>query len=57
MCDDRPALNPDEIEVTPEMIKAGVREYMLSSEDYQSQEDIVAEIYRVMAEASGRVSA
>ena len=64
MCDDRPALNPDEIEVTPEMIEAGVDE-LLSHDVYpdahgggpmrdQWREALAASLRAMLAFRAGR---
>lgn len=41
----------EEIEVTPEMIEAGLQVYFRRDTRYESEEDIVAEIYSAMAGA------
>ena len=41
---DRPATE-DEIEVTPQMVKAGMEKYRSLSRDYFSDEFIIAEVY------------
>jgi hypothetical protein len=41
-----------EIEMTPEMISAGVLELARSNEDYESKEDIVRNIFVAMLTAS-----
>jgi hypothetical protein len=46
---DRPALNTDEIEVTPEMIEAGTAEFCGYDPRFEGPEDVVPEIYRAMA--------
>ena len=53
---DRPALDDDEVEITPEMIEAGLRELYLSSgeESVEASIERVSEIYRAMALAAGK---
>ena len=41
-----------EIEVTPEMIEAGVREFCSYDSDLERPKDIVADIFRAMVRAS-----
>jgi hypothetical protein len=38
----------NEVEVTPEMIEAGVRAFLGRSLDLEHEDDIVADIYRAM---------
>ena len=47
---DRPAHNEKEIEVTPEMIEAGLREYYAGNTDFDSAESIVERIFISMVE-------
>lgn len=49
---DRPATKAEEIEITPEMIRAGARELALYSDDYESKADAVSRIFTQMAVAS-----
>lgn len=48
---DRPA---DEIEITPEMIKAGVRALAECHSDFFDPEDVVAVLYREMRRLHSR---
>jgi hypothetical protein len=43
-------IQDEEIEITPEMIKAGVREYARGDLRFESEGDIVESIVRVMME-------
>ncbi len=47
----------DEIEITKEMIEAGVRELWGYSPEAGMQEDCVEDIYRAMVKAKGRARA
>lgn len=49
--EDRPALEVPEIEITPEMIEAGVAELMLFNLDYQSWEDGAERVFEAMMAA------
>ena len=59
---DRPDSELDEIEVTPEMIEAGVTELVRFNPDYEAEADAVARIFRAMTVSApnsqkGRISA
>jgi hypothetical protein len=45
---DRPALSNDEIEITPEMIEAGVEILFDYDAAFSNEKDIVAKIFRTM---------
>jgi hypothetical protein len=51
MCGDRPALDIDEIEITPEMVKAGAREVLLYDSRFEGPEDLAIRVFEVMTEA------
>jgi hypothetical protein len=42
----------DEIEVTPEMVKAGARELGYYPETYSTRDEVVVDIYKAMVLAS-----
>ena len=46
---DRPANEPTEIEVTPEMVEAGVVEFCHFDSRFEDETDAVVRVYRVMA--------
>ena len=48
MCAEPRDKKPDEVEVTPEMIRAGAAELALYSDDYESKEDAAARIFEAM---------
>ena len=45
---DRPALDNDDIEITPEMIEAGVVELSYFNRDFEDDADAVTRIYSAM---------
>lgn len=51
MSTDRPATEEDEIEVTPEMIKAGLMARADHSQTFYDREEIVSRIYVAMYRA------
>ena len=51
MSRDRPASDIDGIEITPEMIEAGIMQYVSADDILETQEEIVTRIYRAMANA------
>jgi hypothetical protein len=52
---DRPAHNPDEIEVTPEMVDAGALAFSGYDSNFDRSEDLVCEIYLAMSRARSSV--
>ena len=49
---DRPALSDTETEITPEMIEAGVEEFVSYDSRVEMPEDCVAEIFRKMVNSA-----
>jgi hypothetical protein len=42
---------PSEVEITPEMIRAGVREFIKFDRDYDTEQDAVVRVFRAMLAA------
>jgi hypothetical protein len=54
---DRPAHRTEEIEITPEMTRAGLKEYYSGNTDFDSAESIVGWIFTAMAKAAAEKKA
>ena len=53
---DRPAIETNEIEVTPEMIEAGMGVAYLMNEDLYDRKDSLAILFRAMASKMPRIA-